>query len=56
MHGEQTEVNSAFNSPALIKMRNLDRSIEKLQKYKNGSSDVSWDESFVNPTMEAFSY
>lgn len=56
MHGEQIEVNSAFNSPALIKMRNLDRSIEKLQKYKNGSSDVSWDESFVNPTMEAFSY
>lgn len=56
MHGEQTEVNSAFNSPALIKMRNLDRSIEKLQKYKNGSSDVSWDESVVNPTLEAFSY
>lgn len=56
MHGEQTEVNLAFNSPALIKMRNLDRSIEKLQKYKNGNSDISWDESFVNPTMEAFSY
>lgn len=42
--------------PSMIKMRNLDRSIDKLQKYKNGSSDVSWDESFVNPTMEAFSY
>lgn len=54
MHGEQIEVNSAFNSPALIKMRNLDRSIEKLQKYKNGSSDVSWDESVVNPTLETF--
>ena len=56
MHGEQIEVNSAFNSPALIKMRNLDRSIEKLQQYKNGNSDISWDESFVNPTLEAFSY
>lgn len=56
MHGEQIEVNSAFNSPALIKMRNLDRSIEKLQKYKNGSSSFSLYESVVNPTMEAFSY
>lgn len=42
--------------PSMIKMRNLDRSIDKLQNYKNGNSDVSWDESFVNPTMEAFSY
>ena len=40
----------------MIKLRNLDRSIEKLQNYKNGNSDVSWDESFVNPPMEAFSY
>lgn len=44
------------SNPSMIKLRNLDRSIEKLQNYKNGSSDVSWDESFVNPTMEAFSY
>jgi len=44
------------SNPSMIKLRNLDRSIDKLQKYKNGSSDVSWDESFVNPTMEAFSY
>lgn len=43
-------------NPSMIKLRNLDRSIDKLQKYKNGNSDVSWDESFVNPTMEAFSY
>lgn len=43
-------------NPSMIKLRNLDRSIEKLQNYKNGSSDISWDESFVNPTMEAFSY
>lgn len=42
--------------PSMIKMRNLDRSIEKLQKYKNGSSSFSLDESVVNPTMEAFSY
>lgn len=44
------------SNPSMIKLRNLDRSIEKLQNYKNGNSDVSWDESFVNPTMEAFSY
>lgn len=44
------------SNPSMIKLRNLDRSIEKLQQYKNGSSDISWDESFVNPTMEAFSY
>lgn len=49
-------VGTTHSDPSIIKMRNLDRSIEKLQKYKNGSSDVSWDESFVNPTMEAFSY
>lgn len=42
--------------PSMIKMRNLDRSIDKLQKYKNGSSSFSLDESVVNPTMEAFSY
>ena len=44
------------SNPSMIKLRNLDRSIEKLQQYKNGNSDISWDESFVNPTMEAFSY
>lgn len=44
------------SNPSMIKLRNLDRSIDKLQKYKNGNSDISWDESFVNPTMEAFSY
>lgn len=44
------------SNPSMIKLRNLDRSIEKLQNYKNGSSDVSWDESVVNPTLEAFSY
>lgn len=44
------------SNPSMIKLRNLDRSIEKLQNYKSGSSDISWDESFVNPTMEAFSY
>lgn len=44
------------SNPSMIKLRNLDKSIEKLQNYKNGNSDVSWDESFVNPTLEAFSY
>ena len=44
------------SNPSMIKLRNLDRSIEKLQNYKSGNSNVSWDESFVNPTMEAFSY
>lgn len=44
------------SNPSMIKLRNLDRSIEKLQQYKNGNSDISWDESFVNPTLEAFSY
>lgn len=44
------------SNPSMIKLRNLDRSIEKLQQYKSGNSDISWDESFVNPTMEAFSY
>ena len=47
---------SSHADPSMIKMRNLDRSIDKLQKYKNGSSSFSLDESVVNPTMEAFSY
>ena len=34
------------SNPSMIKLRNLDRSIEKLQNYKNGNSDVSWDGSF----------
>ena len=49
-------VGITHSDPLMIKMRNLDRSIDKLQQYKNGNSDISWDESIVNPTMEAFSY
>ena len=44
------------SNASMIKLRNLDRSIEKLQRYKSGDPNFSWDESIVNPTMEAFSY